>query len=124
MAPTDEQLAHKPVTGAVAVHGDVLDSRIAAAISKGDPPIEHFSHHKGFSAALFETAQVNQPGADDLRLVDRGDARHRYKDPFFSWHFDDDAHHMRGAAAAAGEHHNIAQPAQTVPQGIEDVQSK
>ena len=35
---------------------------------------------------------------------------------------DDDAHHVRGAAGAAGEHHDVAQPAQTVAQRVEDVQ--
>ena len=43
---------------------------------------------------------------------------------FLPGHFDHDAHHVRGALGAAGEHHNIAQPAQPVAQGVEDVESQ
>ena len=124
MAAADEQLADEPVAGAVLVHGDVLDGGVAAAVREGHPAVEHFGHHQGFRAALFEAAQVDQPGADDLGLVDGGDPGHRHEDALLAGDFDDDAHHVRGAPGSAGEHDDVAQPAQTVAQGVEDVQSE
>ena len=124
VAAADEELADEPVAGAVPVHGDVLDGRIAAAVREGHPAVEHFSHHEGFRAALFEPAQIDQAGADDLRLVDGGNPRHRHEHPLLAGNFDDDAHHVRGAPGPAGEHHDIAQSAQTVAQRVEDIQSE
>ena len=124
MAAADEELADKPVAGAMLVHRDVLDRGVPAAVGEGDAAVEHFGHHQGFGAALFEAAQVHQPGADDLRLVDRGDPGHRHEDPLLPGNLDDDAHHVRGAPGAAGEHDDIAQPAQTVAQWVEDVESE
>ena len=124
VAAADEELADEPVAGAVLVHGDVLDGGVAAAVREGDPAVEHFGHHEGFRAALFEAAQIDQPGADDLGLVDGGDPGHRHEDALLAGNLDDDAHHVRGAPGSAGEHHDVAQPAQTVAQWVEDVQSE
>ena len=68
--------------------------------------------------------RLTRPGADDLGLVDGGDAGHRDEDALLAGDLDDDADHVRGAAGAAGEHDDVAQPAQTVAQGVEDIQSE
>ncbi|MCY1229019.1 hypothetical protein D9M72_413690 [compost metagenome] len=124
VAPADKELADKPVAGTVLVHRDVLDGGVAAAIGEGHAAVEHLSHHEGFRAALFEAAQIDQARADDLGLVDRGDSGHRYEDALLTGYFHYDAHNVRGAPGAAGEHDDIAQPAETVAQGVEDIQSE
>ena len=103
-----------------------MSSMVASPLpsAQGDAAVEHLGHHQGFGAALFEAAEVDQPGADDLGLVDGRNPGHGDEDALLAGHLDDDAHHVRGAAGSAGEHHDVAQPAQTVAQGVEDVQAQ
>ena len=125
VAAADEKLGDQPVAVALLVHGDVFDDGVAAAVHQGHLAVEELPDHQHLCAALFEAAQVDQAGADDLRLVHGGHPGHRHEDALLPGDLDDDADHVRRRAALpAREHHDIAQSAQPVTQRVENVESE
>jgi hypothetical protein len=120
----DEHLHGYPVAGALPLDGDILHGGVDEAVLEPYPhrPVEQLCHHEGLVGPLLEAAHVDQPRGDHLAAVDRGNPGHRHEHPAPPRHLHDQADHPRPAPRRAEGHHDVANPADLVAEGVEHAQ--
>ena len=124
---SDEEFRDLPVAVLGLLHRAVLDRGGSGAIREVNRAVEQLADDERFGASLLETAKVDQTGDDDLGCIHAVDSSHRHEHALLSQDLDDDAHHewlQVFSLRVSIEHDDITQSAQTVTDGVENVEAK